>query len=395
MSALDEHLRSASAAVREQMEQVAIPAVVSETRAAGARRPAVLALVGAAALVVVISVVVAFGSRDRSKPQAPDTGPESIAAAYALAASDLPTGWKAEPFVQNAPGACLPSFTNTALDQAARQFDGPSGETLQEIVAYEPDDARPEFDLASGAMLRCSSKPTDLPAIGDESGAYFVSPVRAPTANPGDENLDAAVALVRLGGLRIDVIVFRHGIDEHILEALLRTAVDKIVVAQALKPCRLGDLAFDYGDGRGATGNDFGMIRIRNTVGRPCLLKGPIAVTGTDRNGRAVTQALTYPVATALVLTERQVVGDLALAAEYRDDTSGSATNRLCTEHEVVPATWRLTMPDGVRTVANASKPPSEFSSLITCRGRLEAPETITSESDTEPVSGPPTSSGS
>jgi hypothetical protein len=308
--------------------------------------------------------------------------------------SDLPAGWKAEPFVQNAPGSCLPSFTNTAVDQAALQFDGPSGETLQEIVAYEPDDAHAEFDLANRAMLRCSSKPTDLPAIGDESGAYFVAPVRAPTANSGDANVDAAVALVRLGDLRIDVIVFRRdGIDEHILEPLVLAAVRKSVATQALKLCGLGDLAFDYYGGGGATGTDFGTIRIRNTSTLPCLLKGSIGIAGTDRNGKVVTQNLTYPVATALVLTARaapvpagqepgpgEVVGTLLLSAEYRDDTAPGATNELCTRHEVVPATWRLTLRDGVRTVANASEPRGEFSSLITCRGRLETAAVVTAE---------------
>ncbi len=276
MTALDDRLHDAAVAVRGEMDDVAIPEPASLQRGGCPRRPALLALVGAAALVVVISAVVALASRDRH-PQ-PHSQPPSIAAGSALTVADLPAGWKAEPFVENTRPNCLPSFTNTAIDQATRQFVEPSGEILQEIVAYEPDVAHEEFDLASRAMQRCSNKQPDLPAMGDESAAYFVAPVRAPSASADDADFDAAVALVRLGDVRIDVIVFRrHGIDEHTLEPLVRAAVDKVVATQGLKPCALGNLAFDYYGGGGATGNDFGTIRIRNTATLPCLLKGSSA----------------------------------------------------------------------------------------------------------------------
>jgi hypothetical protein len=42
------------------------------------------------------------------------------------------------------------------------------------------------------------------------------------------------------------------------------------------------------------------------------------------------------------------------------------------------------------RAVANVSEPTSEFSSLITCRGRLEAPGAIRPEFDPGPVPPPP-----
>jgi hypothetical protein len=89
---------------------------------------------------------------------------------------------------------------------------------------------------------------------------------------------------------------------------------------QAARDCSPTDLALDYYGGGGAIGNDFGMIRIRDTAGAPCLLRGPIVVTGANVAGHVVTRAVSYPVVSDLVLSAhaaRVPVGEVAPQGEH------------------------------------------------------------------------------
>jgi hypothetical protein len=153
--------------------------------------------------------------------------------------------------------------------------------------------------------------------------------------------------------------------------------------------CSLDGLALDYVGGGGATGNDFGTIRLRDVGASACLLEGPIIVAGIDAAGRVVTQTLSDPVAEGLVLTpgtprrrpgqvapRGETVADLRLIAPYRDDPT--SVDGLCLNHEVVPVQWRVALGDRTKLVRNAGydrhNPTNEFSSLVTCRGRLGPP---------------------
>jgi hypothetical protein len=73
-----------------------------------------------------------------------------------------------------------------------------------------------------------------------------------------------------------------------------------------------------------------------------------------------------------------EVVADLLMSAEYRDDPSSA--NGLCTANRVVPAGWRLTLAGGTRTVRNqshAADSQTEFSRLLTCKGQIDTPTPI------------------
>ena len=150
--------------------------------------------------------------------------------------------------------------------------------------------------------------------------------------------------------------------------------------------CAVGQLALDYYGKTTRRGNDFALIRMRNVATQRCTFTGPIEVTGIDSAGGADTSTLAYSVTSPFVLSPNavrvsvtgppppgEVVADLSLAADYRDDPS--SPNALCNRHGVTPSSWRLTFPDGTRTVANLALTPTPGSSgssgLATCRGQL------------------------
>jgi hypothetical protein len=158
------------------------------------------------------------------------------------------------------------------------------------------------------------------------------------------------------------------------------------------KTCAVDDVALDYYGGGGATGNDFGTIRIRDIASSPCVLRGPIVVTGLDQRGRAVAHALSYPVAPNLVLSRRarrvpvegvappwERVADLLMDASYRDDPA--SPDGLCRAHRIVPDSWKLSFGGGTKRVRNASydprNPTNEFASLVTCYGEVNTPTTV------------------
>jgi hypothetical protein len=157
--------------------------------------------------------------------------------------------------------------------------------------------------------------------------------------------------------------------------------------------CTAAQLALTYFGGEPGAGNDFGMIGIRDISGQPCTLTGPLGVTGLNARGRAVTGTIRPDVAGTAVLSphESQIIrgrggrlagvrpgeflGEVPLSAEYRDGPS-SVDNGYCERLWVVPATWRVVLPDGkALTVANADRSnPSKLvrsGGFVTCRGRM------------------------
>lgn len=156
--------------------------------------------------------------------------------------------------------------------------------------------------------------------------------------------------------------------------------------------CVFDDLALDYYGGGGATGNDFGTIRVRDIAASPCLLRGPVVVTGVDAAGHAVTHAVSYPVVPGLVLSAHarrvpvekvappgEAVANISMDAHYRDDPA--SPDGLCSAHRVVPSVWELAMGGETKRVQNASydprNPTNEFASLVTCYGEINTPESI------------------
>jgi hypothetical protein len=157
--------------------------------------------------------------------------------------------------------------------------------------------------------------------------------------------------------------------------------------------CTATQLALSYLGGDPGVGYDFGLIGVRDSSGQPCMLTGPLAVTGLNARGRAVTGTIRPDVTGTAVLSphETQVtrgyggrlagersgefIGEVPLYAEYRDGPS-AVDNGYCGPLWVVPATWRVVLPDGkALTVANADRSnPSKLvrsGGFVTCRGRM------------------------
>lgn len=143
-------------------------------------------------------------------------------------------------------------------------------------------------------------------------------------------------------------------------------------VARTSAPCKAGQLALSYRGGEPATGNDFGTLLVRDRSGRACTLPGQLRVTGLNAAGRPVTNTVRFRLDR---VHSGELVGELGLQAEYRD---GPATvdNGFCMPLWVIPAIWRVRLPDGhAITVPNAD-PSNSFKlapsgGLVTCRGKL------------------------
>jgi hypothetical protein len=166
-----------------------------------------------------------------------------------------------------------------------------------------------------------------------------------------------------------------------------------IVAVRSVRACTAAQLALTYFGGEPSAGNDFGLIGVRDISGQPCTLTGPLAVTGLNARGRAVTGTIRPEVAGTAVLSPREsqltrgrggrlagerpgeFLGEVPLYAEYRDGPS-SVDNGYCEPLWVVPATWRVVLADGKGlTVANADlSNPSKLvrsGGFVTCRGRM------------------------
>jgi hypothetical protein len=161
---------------------------------------------------------------------------------------------------------------------------------------------------------------------------------------------------------------------------------------QMAAPCTWRELAMNYYGGGAGMGNDFGLIRLRDTAPVPCHLTGRIVLLGLNRSGMRDTTRSIYHLTQALTLTPRTprvedgnevpagtTVASIQIEAEYRDQPHGSPTG-LC-KRPVIPARWRVTLATGSATVTNIdrSDPYSTFRRLITCAGELTAPNPIVS----------------
>jgi hypothetical protein len=161
---------------------------------------------------------------------------------------------------------------------------------------------------------------------------------------------------------------------------------------QTVARCTWHHLAMNYYGGGAGMGNDFGLIRLRDTATAPCRLTGRIGLVGLNATGALDTMTLIYHVANVLTLTPRTArievghevragttLATIQIEAEYRDQPHGSPTG-LCTKC-VIPTRWRVTLATGPATVANADSndPYTAFRRLLTCAGELNAPTPITS----------------
>jgi hypothetical protein len=180
--------------------------------------------------------------------------------------------------------------------------------------------------------------------------------------------------------------------------------INVVLAARPAPACTAGQLALSYLGGGAGAGNDFGSVVVRDDSPRRCTLSGPLRLVGTSKAGRPVTQPVTFPVAGVAVLSPATgpvsqritvggspqsaargaFVGTLALQAEYRDGPA-NVDHGYCEPLWVIPAAWRVTLPDGhALTVANADRLNPEFSGssggLVTCRGELGGirPATVT-----------------
>ena len=173
--------------------------------------------------------------------------------------------------------------------------------------------------------------------------------------------------------------------------------VSSIVAAEPASPaaastvsdCRTRQLGLTYVGGQPGAGTDFGAIMIWDKGAQPCLLRGPLRITGLDRHAQPVTKPVSAQVPAKALLTAHgsgvfggnfrlkagQIAAFVPMAAEYRDD--GAAPNGLCISHQVEPATWRVRPASGPAiTVGNADRgepgtPLTADRGLLTCLGRI------------------------
>jgi len=151
--------------------------------------------------------------------------------------------------------------------------------------------------------------------------------------------------------------------------------VDLVLSVPPSLPCVAADLALVYGGQQGATGNLVGNISIWDISHQYCLLAGPLGLVGTDASGRAVTRAVVYDVSPGMVLSPGaqprgpgsslpidELVAGLAFATPTAANCQGAGTGTR-------PARWRLSLPGGHVSVANAGGLNGAF--VVDCNGSL------------------------
>src|SRR5260370_855381 len=94
--------------------------------------------------------------------------------------------------------------------------------------------------------------------------------------------------------------------------------------------------------------------------------------------------AITRPANPAAALVRvhpGELTGQVELIAEYRDG-SPSVSHGLCTPLWVIPATWRVRMPEGILSVANRDPAGHDklvpSGGLVTCRGQIGGYDPVT-----------------
>ena len=177
-------------------------------------------------------------------------------------------------------------------------------------------------------------------------------------------------------------------------------SVTVLLAARPAARCTASQLALTYLAGGESAGSDFGTLLIRDVSAWPCTLAGPLRITGLAAGGQPDTTTRVDQVQGSAVLTPDagpirwrppgvlagtrpgELTGSVQLISEYRDGPA-DVDRGLCEPRWVVPASWRVTLPGGALTVANAATadpaglvPSGGF---VTCRGRLgaAAPATV------------------
>lgn len=164
------------------------------------------------------------------------------------------------------------------------------------------------------------------------------------------------------------------------------------VAAPPSPACTATQLAAIYVGGGLATGNDMGNVVVRDVSPSWCTLSGSSQVIGLNTGGAVVTNTVTDPISTPVVLSptapppanahsESQpplppgdIEADLFFSADYRD---GPQPNGLCDTLQVVPATWRVVLPGQIVVTTSNSDPSNVqggFTRFTTCQGRMNVP---------------------
>ncbi len=158
-------------------------------------------------------------------------------------------------------------------------------------------------------------------------------------------------------------------------------------------PCTAAALTLSYAGRTTAQGSNVAKIEILNTSDHPCVLRGPVHVSGLSSTGATVTQTRDYTVASGVRLTPHavpaglvklpppgEVIGVALVVANYHDDPT--RPGHACGHSVLTPAVWKFAFADGARQVANgqAATATAPATSIQTCRGLLETPSPITAE---------------
>ena len=195
------------------------------------------------------------------------------------------------------------------------------------------------------------------------------------------------------GAARFGTVIFQS-LPEGIRDSGAGAQVSVILAVHAAPACAARQLALTYLGGGPGAGNDFGTILIRDISGRACTLTGPLRITGLNTRGSPDTSSVRLGIAGSDVLSPRagtitrpanpaaalvgvhpgELTGQVELIAEYRDGPP-SVNHGLCAPLWVIPATWRVRIPDGILSVANRDPVGHDklvpSGGLVTCRGRL------------------------
>jgi hypothetical protein len=115
------------------------------------------------------------------------------------------------------------------------------------------------------------------------------------------------------------------------------------------------------------TGDDFGLIIVRDIGATPCLLSGSAQITALDAQDRPIVGA--RGLGSAAITPDIGMTANTALWGEYQSPPSGinaaelffggenrddPTTGQLCTpDQEVYPAYWRVALAGGVWDIAN------------------------------------------
>jgi hypothetical protein len=166
--------------------------------------------------------------------------------------------------------------------------------------------------------------------------------------------------------------------------------VRAVTTVRAVPPCTPAQLALSYRGGGASAGNDGGTIVFRDTSAAACTLSGTFSVTGLDAKGVPDTATIKAPVDGRGVLSPHAApvpdgasppAGELVygwiLLAEYRDNPATAGVG-ICQPDWVIPARWRVTLPDGATLAVANHDPHGLWHSLVTCKGELDTPSPLT-----------------